>query len=676
MTRLSLTLWWPSPARWAAGLDAAREFFAYHGVWALGVRALRRLSVRAKIGVVMSLLLLPLLPMTWHWVAQQNHTVTTTTQHLTGLRLASVAYELAVVMNEQWMALEEGRPSADARLAPAHARLQQAYLAARAHGLPVQQAWERSRLPIERAVSAGEVSAATRVELTTEALLALWDLHGVAVESAGIAATGDRPLHAAATLALQTLPALQADLAQLRGLMLGAMPLDAQAPLARLLPSPQVAAASPAGQHHRLLSQASAVALARRRIDELSPLLRSAQAGRGTEGTPLPAVQAYLAAVEREVLAFEAPLADAAALRTAYLAARQETQALRLNLLAKVDQQLQARQTEAGEVRQRLFVALCLSIGLALYLLYAFFLVMRGGLVQLNQQMNRMALGDLSARVRPLGDDEVAITLRAMNTALKRLSDLLASMRQGVAAVTQASQQVAKGNADLTARNRDTSRHLATMVASVTRYSEHLQACGQQVEAVVHTVQTLRLEAARNRKQMRRLSERMLAMRSNSREIAEIVTLIDSITFRTNLLALNASVEASKAGEAGRGFAVVAQEVRNLAQRGAASARRIGDIVSRSTDDIEHSSALADETERSLATVDQHVDQIHGAIEDVARLTRSGEQESAAILEQLTQIKDANAQNLGLVEQLATASDALHVQGERLAHKVGQFQLA
>lgn len=683
MTRLSLTLRWPSSARWATGLDLAREFFAYHGVWALGVRALRRLSVRAKIGVVMSLLMLPLLPLTWHWVAEQNDTVAETTQRLSGLRLASLADELAVVMNEQWMALEDGRPAADARLAPAHARLQQAYQAAHANGLPVQQAWERTRLPIERAVNAGEVSAATRAELTSGALLALWDLHSVAVESASIAATGDRALHATASLALETLPALQADLAQLRGLLQGPSTIEVQGPLMRLLPPPQAPATAAAGQHHRLLSQASAVALARRRIDELATLPRAGQAATGagtstsTDALPLPAVQAYLAAVEREVLAFEAPAAAASApLRAAYLAARQETQALRLKLLAEVDQQLQAGQAQARQDRQRLFAALSLSIGLALYLLYAFFLVMRGGLVQLQQQMGRMALGDLSARVRPLGDDEVANTLQSMNTALKRLSDLLASMRQGVAAVTQATQQVAKGNADLSTRNRDTSSHLASMVSSVTLYAEQLQACGHQVEAVVHTVQSLRLEAARNRKQMRRLNERLLAMRSNSREIGEIVTLIDSITFRTNLLALNASVEASKAGEAGRGFAVVAQEVRNLAQRGAASARRIGDIVARSTDDIEHSSSLADETERSLAAADDHVDQIHGAIEDVARLTRSGEQASAAILVQLTQIKDANAQDLGLVEQLATASDALHAQGERLAHKVNQFQLA
>jgi methyl-accepting chemotaxis protein len=167
----------------------------------------------------------------------------------------------------------------------------------------------------------------------------------------------------------------------------------------------------------------------------------------------------------------------------------------------------------------------------------------------------------------------------------------------------------------------------------------------------------------------------MAQLRSKSREIGEIVTLIDSIAFRTNILALNASVEASKAGEAGRGFAVVAQEVRSLALRGAESARRIGDIVTRSTEDIELSGDLAEATGLALAAADERIDSIHLAMDDVAGLTRSGEQESAAILQQLTVIRNSTDHSLQLVEQLATASTALRTQGQRLAHKIGQFRL-
>jgi methyl-accepting chemotaxis protein len=290
--------------------------------------------------------------------------------------------------------------------------------------------------------------------------------------------------------------------------------------------------------------------------------------------------------------------------------------------------------------------------------------------------MTRMAEGDLSARLTPLGVDEVAKTMHSMTTALVRLSDLLASVRQGVGAVKQASEQVAIGNKDMSGRNRDTAQSVAAVVDGVARSAEQLADCGRQVETAVQLVQSLRLESARNRKQMHRLRERMGSLRGKSLEIGEIVSLIDNIAFRTNILALNASVEASKAGDAGRGFAVVAHEVRSLAMRGAEAARRIGDIVTRSTDDIELSGALAEETGRTLAQADEHVDQIHGVMDRVAELTRAGERESGQILEQLTRIKDDTGRNLNQVEQLALASDSLRSQGERLAHKVGAFKLS
>jgi methyl-accepting chemotaxis protein len=249
-------------------------------------------------------------------------------------------------------------------------------------------------------------------------------------------------------------------------------------------------------------------------------------------------------------------------------------------------------------------------------------------------------------------------------------------VRHGVGAITQASEQIADGNADLRTRSRRSAEGLDSLVLAVTRYTEQLQTCSRTVDQVVTTVRALRLDATRNRRQVQRLIERMGALRSNSREIGEIVNLIDGIAFRTNILALNAQVEASKAGDAGRGFAVVAQEVRALATRSADSARRVGDIIQRSTLDIEQSHALADDAGRSMAQADGHVDIIHTAMSEVATLTQHGDRESAAILDEIKVLKERTAQNLSLVDQLAIASDALRGQGERLSHKVGRFKLS
>jgi methyl-accepting chemotaxis protein len=345
-------------------------------------------------------------------------------------------------------------------------------------------------------------------------------------------------------------------------------------------------------------------------------------------------------------------------------------------LLREVEEHLVAQQADAEDQRRWLLGALLGTLLLAVYLVYSFFLVMRGGLGKLNLQMHKMAQGDLSARPLARGGDEVADTLHAMTTSLARLSDLLASVRQGVGAITQASEQIADGNADLSERSRRSAEGLQQLVAGVARYTEQLQTCSRMVESVVTTVQTLRLASVRNRRQVQRLQERMASLRGNSREIGAIVNLIDTIAFRTNILALNAQVEACKAGDAGRGFAVVAQEVRALATRSADSAHKVAEIVSRSTLEIEQSGALADEAGQSIQAADAHVDAIHQAMSRVAELTHAGDRESAEILDEIKVLQDGTAKNLNLVDQLAVASDALRGQGERLSHKVGLFKLS
>jgi methyl-accepting chemotaxis protein len=241
----------------------------------------------------------------------------------------------------------------------------------------------------------------------------------------------------------------------------------------------------------------------------------------------------------------------------------------RLAMLSQLQRAVAAQHTRVSDRVGALVIALAMSVMWGGYLLVCAYTVLKGGLSHVTACVQRIKSGDLSCPPQALGRDELGQIIDDLGLAGQKLTDMLASAGLGVQAVSHAAQQVATGNSDLAGRNRVSTDKLASVVEGVGHYTLQLEMCRAEVQSVVNAIGALNLESMRSRHQMASLVETMSTLSGRSHEIGEIVSLIDGIAFRTNVLALNASVEANKAGESGKGFAVVAHEVRSLALKAA-----------------------------------------------------------------------------------------------------------
>jgi methyl-accepting chemotaxis protein len=167
----------------------------------------------------------------------------------------------------------------------------------------------------------------------------------------------------------------------------------------------------------------------------------------------------------------------------------------------------------------------------------------------------------------------------------------------------------------------------------------------------------------------------MGAIKQSSGRIADIIGTIDGIAFQTNILALNAAVEAARAGEQGRGFAVVASEVRNLAQRSAAAAKEIKELIGDSVQRVDAGSRLVDEAGQTMEQIVSSVRQVAAILGEITSASQEQSTGIAEVNQAVSEMDSITQQNAALVEQAAAAAESLQEQAHALSRAVSMFQL-
>jgi methyl-accepting chemotaxis protein len=286
----------------------------------------------------------------------------------------------------------------------------------------------------------------------------------------------------------------------------------------------------------------------------------------------------------------------------------------------------------------------------------------------------RIAEGDLSVRVDLKQGDTVSV-LYAMHVMRERLADIVAQVRQGTAAIRSASSEVAQGSMELSARTEQQASALEETAASMEELTTTVRQNGSNTAEARRLADSAETMAADGGRAVEAVVATMDTIKASSGQIAAIISVIDGIAFQTNILALNAAVEAARAGEQGRGFAVVASEVRNLAQRSAAAARDIKQLIEDSASNVTQGSASVADAGAKIAAVVDSFRTVSRIIADIA--TASTEQTAGIeqVNKAVAEMDDVTQQNAALVEESAAAAQSMQEQAEALARVVGFFRL-
>jgi methyl-accepting chemotaxis protein len=318
-----------------------------------------------------------------------------------------------------------------------------------------------------------------------------------------------------------------------------------------------------------------------------------------------------------------------------------------------------------------LIVVLAACVWLALRrLIFAPMGIVRGAIGNIAQ-----GEADLTQRLPPSSYTEFNGVTEGFNGFSERLHGVVHQVRASAETVAHGSGEIAQGIQDLSGRTEVQSHSLQRLVNSMAELSQtvqHSAATAAQASQMASSTEAL---VVQGQSLMSEVDSGMLAVNERSRQIANIINVIDSIAFQTNMLALNAAVESARAGEQGRGFAVVAAEVRELAQRSTTAAKEIKALIS---DSVGMTETACKHVERAGQAMQQIVTAAKSVAATIAEISSVSDDQAAKLSEisrAIGAIEHATQSNSALVEEGSAAALLLRDQARALLQIADTFKL-